>query len=179
MPQREEEAMSFQGVKLREDRSTAINQSRIIRAGADTMKQQRFTAAANRTQASVVSTPQDTKNLYQTAVLNPESCVHENPQFGEKALKSALRLNNQETNHGFTKYQASSGKSIFNEFNSLLVAVDSTRTRNVNCERGCNAMKNIITDNRNMITTNDAANLLFISRLLWGLQAKDGIQSHL
>ena len=100
------------------------------------------------------------------AVLNPRNGVHENPRFGENEVKSLCKtfhLNNQEIHLGFIEYKSSGGRSISNKFNKLLVAVDSLSPSNADCERGFSAMNNIINDRRSLITTNNAANLLFIS----------------
>ena len=131
------------------------------------MKQRFFTTVSNRAQASVVATRQKMYENFvsQMAVLNPRNWVHENPRFGENEVKSLCKtfhLNNQEIHLGFIQYKSSGGRSISNKFNNLLVAVDTLSPSNADCDRGFSAMNNIIND-RSLITTNNAANLLFIS----------------
>jgi len=133
------------------------------------MKQKLFTTVSNRAQASVVATRQEMyENLvsHDMAVFNPRNWVHENPRFGENEVKSLCKtyhLNNQEIHLGFIEYTSSGRRSISNKFNKLLVAVDTLSPSSADCERGFSAMNNIINDRRSLITTNNAANLLFIS----------------
>jgi len=53
------------------------------------------------------------------------------------------------------------------------VAVDTLSPSNADYERGFSAMNNIIYDRRTLITTNNAANLLFISTVGPPSQARD------
>ena len=150
-----------------EGRGPVINQTQFTRAVADNMKQRLFTTVSNRAQASVVATRQEMyENLVsQMAVLNPRNWVNENPRFGENEVKSLCKtfhLNNKEIHLGFIEYKSSGGRSISNKFNKLLVAVDTLPPSNADCERWFRAINNIIND-KSLITTNNAANLLFIS----------------
>ena len=98
--------------------------------------------------------------------MNTRNWVHENPRFGENEVKSLCKtfhLNNQEIHLGFIEYKSNGGKSISNKFNKLLAAVDTLSPSNADCERGFSAMNSIIIDRRSLITTNNAANPLFIS----------------
>ena len=100
------------------------------------------------------------------AVLNPRNWVHENPRFGENEVKSLCKtfpLNNHEIHLGFIEYKSSGGRSISNDFNKLIVAVDTLSPSNADCEQGFSAMNKIINDRRSLITTTNAANLLLIS----------------
>ena len=99
-------------------------------------------------------------------VLNPEKIEDENSRFGEDEVKSlcdTLRLNKQQTHLAYIEFKASGGRSIPDQLNKLLVAVDTLSPSNADCERGFSAMNNIITDIRNVITTNNTEKQLFVS----------------
>ena len=99
-------------------------------------------------------------------VLDPEKNKHENPRFGEDEVKSlcdTLRLNKQQTHLAYIEFKANGGRSIPDQLNKLLVAVDTLSPTNADCERGFSAMNNIITDIRNVITTSNVEKQLFFS----------------
>ena len=99
-------------------------------------------------------------------MLDPEKIDHENPRFGEDEVKSlcrTLRLNKQQTHLAYIEFKASRGRSIPDQLNKLMVAIDTLSPSNSECERGFSAMNNIITDCRNAITTNNAEKQLFVS----------------
>lgn len=163
-----EEVMEFKGEQLRVGKSPIINSAQFIQAVADNMKERLFTTTANRAQASVAANRKEAYNslINQMAVLNPDTCDHDNPRFGEdevRALCRVLHLNEQEAHLGFTEYKASGGRSIPNKMTKLFMAVDTLSPSNADCERGFSAMNNIITEYRSKLTTRNAANLLFIS----------------
>ena len=168
MAEQAEKAMSFQQVELREGRSPVINQAQFIAAVADNMKERLFTTASSRAQPSVHATRRENyKTLFgQIDALDPEKIDHENPRFGEDEVKSlcgTLRLNKQQTHPAYIEFKASGGRSIPDQLNKLMVAVDTLSPSNADCERGFSAMNNIITDSRNAITTNNAEKQLFVS----------------
>ena len=168
MAEQAEKAMSFQQVELREGRSPVINQAQFIRAVADNMKERLFTTASSRAQPNVHTTRRENyKTLVgQIDVLYPQKIDHENPRFGEDEVKSlcgTLRLNKQQTHLAYIEFKASGGRSIPDQLNKLMVAVDTLSPSNADCERGFSAMNNIITDSRNAITTNNAEKQLFVS----------------
>ena len=168
MAQQAEKAMSFQQVELREGRSPIINQAQFIRAVADNMEERLFTTASSRAQRSVHATRRENyKTLVgQIDVLDPEKIDFENPRFGEDEVKSlcgTLRLNKQQTHLAYIEFKASGGRSIPDQLNKLMVAIDTLSPSNAECERGFSAMNNIITDSRNAITTNNAEKQLFVS----------------
>ena len=101
-------------------------------------------------------------------VLDPEKIEHENPRFGKDAVKSlcgTLRLNKQQTHLAYIELKASGGRSIADQTNKLVVAVDTLSPSNPDCERGFSVMNNIITDIRNVIATNNAEKQLFVSAM--------------
>ena len=132
------------------------------------MKERLFTTASSRAQSSVHATPRENyKTLVgQIDVLDPQKIDHENPRFGEDEVKSlcgTLRLNKQLTHLAYIEFKASGGRSISDQLNKLMVAVDTLSPSDVDCERGFSAMNNIITDSRNAITTNNDEKQLFVS----------------
>ena len=80
-----------------------------------------------------------------------------------KSLCSTLRLNKQQTHLAYIEFKASGGRSIPDQLNKLMVAIDILSPSKAECERGFSAMNNIITDSRNAITTNNAEKQLFVS----------------
>ena len=168
MADQAEKAMSFQQEKLREGRSPVINSAQFIRALADNMKERLFTTASSRAQPSVHATGRENyKTLAgQIDVLDPQKIDHENLRFGEDEVKSlcgTLRLNKQQTHLAYIEFKASGGKSIPDQLNKLMVAVDTLSPNNADCERGFSAMNSIITDSRNPISTNNAEKQLIVS----------------
>ena len=154
-------AMLFQQVELREGRSPVTNQAQFIRAVADNMKERLFTTASSRAQPSVHATRRENyKTLVgQIDVLDAQKIDHDNPRFGENEAKSlcgTLRLSKQQTHLAYIEFKASGGRSIPDQLNKLMVAVDTLSPSNADCERGFSAMNNIITDSRNAITTNNS-----------------------
>ena len=132
------------------------------------MKERLFTTASSRAQPSVHATRRENyKTLFgQIDALDPEKIDHENPRFGEDEVKSlcgTLRLNKQQTHLAYIEFKASGGRSIPDQLNKLMVAVDTLSPSNADCERGFSAITNIITDSRNAITTNNAEKQLFVS----------------
>ena len=120
-------------MKLRGGRSSAINQSRFIRAVVDNTKQRLFAMASNITQASVASIRKEMYNnrVNQMPVLNPEKWVHENPGFVEeevKCLSDAVHLSKPETHLGFIEYKASRRRSSPNKLKKLLEIVNTLST---------------------------------------------------
>ena len=189
MTEQAETAMPFQQVELREGRSPVINQAQFIRAVADNMIERLVTTASSRAQPSVHATRRENyKTLVgQIDVLNTQKIDHENPRFGEDEVKSlcgTLRLNKQQThlilnfilNISYIEFKASGGRSIPDQLNKLMVAVDTLSPSNADCERGFSAMNNIITNSRNAITTSNAEKQLFVSNV--GHRARNGIHSH-
>ena len=153
--------MSFQEVELREGRSPEINQAQFIRAVADNTKERLLATASNRAQPSVHATRKENyKTLVgQMDVLDPEKTEHENSRFVEDEMKSlcnTLRLNKQQTHLAYIEFKARGGKSIPDQLNKLLVAVDTLSPSNSDCERGFSAMNNIITEITNVTTTSNA-----------------------
>ena len=125
------------------------------------MKERLFTTASSRAQPSVHATRRENyKTLVgQIDVLDPQKIDHENPRFGEDEVKSlcgTLRLNKQQTHLAYIEFKASGGRSISDQLNKLMVAVDTLSPSNADYKRGFSAMNNIITDSRNAITTNNA-----------------------
>ena len=99
-------------------------------------------------------------------MLDPEKIDHENPRFGEEEVKSlcgTLRLNKQQTHLAYIEFKPSGGRSIPDQLNKLMVAIDTLSPRNAECEGGFSAMSNIITDSRNAITKNNAEKQLFVN----------------
>ena len=99
-------------------------------------------------------------------MLDPQKIDHENPRFGEDEVKSlcgTLCLNKQLTHLAYIEFKAIGGRSIPDQLNKVMVAVDILSPSNADCERGFSAMNNIITDSRNAITTNNAKMQLFVS----------------
>ena len=99
-------------------------------------------------------------------MLDPEKFDHKNPRFGEDEVKSlcgTLRLNKQQTHLAYIEFKPSGGRSIPDQLNKLMVTIDTLSPRNAECEGGFSAMSNIITDSRNVITTNNAEKQLFVS----------------
>ena len=99
-------------------------------------------------------------------MLDQQKIDHENLRFGEDKVKSlcgTLRLNKQQTHLAYIKFKANGGRSIPDQLNKLMVAVDTLSSSNADCERGFSSMNNIITDSRNAITTNNAEKQLFVS----------------
>ena len=138
MAEQAEKAMSFQQVELREGRSPVINQAQFIGAVADNMKERLFTTALSRAQSSVHATRRENyKTLVgQIDVLDPQKIDHENPRFGEYEVKSlcgTLRLNKQQTHLAYIKFKASGGRSIPDQLNKLMVAVDTLSPSNADC----------------------------------------------
>ena len=124
-----EKAMSFQQVELREGRSPIINQAQFIRAVADNMKERLFTTASSRAQPSVHATRRENyKTLVgQIDVLDSQKNNHENPHFKDevKSLCGTLRLNKQQTHLAYIEFKASGERSIPDQLNQLMVAVDT------------------------------------------------------
>ena len=167
LAQQAEKAMSFQQ-KLREGRSPVINQAQFIRAVADNMEERLFNTASSRAQRSFHAIRRENhKTLVgQIDVLDPEKIDHENPRFGEDEVKSlcgTLRLYQQQTHLAYIEFKASGERSIPDQLNKLMVAIDTLSPSNAECERGFSAMNNIITDSRNAITTNNAEKQFFVS----------------
>uniref|UniRef100_A0A672GNY5 Uncharacterized protein n=1 Tax=Salarias fasciatus TaxID=181472 RepID=A0A672GNY5_SALFA len=163
-----EEAMEFKGEKLSIGRSPIINSGQFIQAVVDNMKERLFTTTANRAQVSVSASHKEAYNtlMSQFAVLNPDKWDHDNPHFGEeevKALSQVLHVNEKEAHLGFVEYKICGGRSIPGEMKKLLMAVDTLSPSNADCERGFSSMNNIITEKRSQLTTENTANLLFIS----------------
>ena len=99
-------------------------------------------------------------------VLDPEKIDYENPRFGENEVKSlcdTFHLSKPLTHLAYIEFKASGGRSIPDQLNKLLVAVDTLSPSNADSERGFSTMNNIITETRNLITTSNAENQLFIS----------------
>ena len=99
-------------------------------------------------------------------VLYPEKLEHKNPCFGKREVKSfceTFRLNKHGTHLAYIKFKTSGRRSIPDQLNKLLVAVDTFLPSNPDCEQGFSTMNNIITDIRNMILTSFAKKYLFIS----------------
>ena len=160
---------------MREGRSPVINQAQFIPAVADYIKEKLFTTASNRAQPSVHATQKENyKTLVgQMDVLDPEKIKHENSRFGEDEVKSLcdiLHLNKQQTHLANIEFKASGGRSIPDQLDKLLVAVDTLSPSNTNCECEFSAMNNIIIEIRNMITTNNAEKQLLVSAV--GLQCE-------
>ena len=112
-------------------------------------------------------------------MLDPQKIDHENPRFGEDEVKSlcgTLRLNKQLTHLAYIEFKAIGGRSIPDQLNKVMVAVDTLSRSNADCERGFSAMNNIITDSRNAITTNNAKNSSL--SVQWGHRVRNGNQSH-
>ena len=80
-----------------------------------------------------------------------------------KSLCGTLRLNKQQTHLAYIEFKASGGRSIPDQINKLMVAIDILSPSKAECERGFSAMNNIITDSRNAIPTNNAEKQLFFS----------------
>ena len=80
-----------------------------------------------------------------------------------KSLCGPLRLNKQQTHLGYIEFKASGGKSIPDQLNKLMLAVDTLSPSTADGVRAFSAMNNIITDSRNAITTNNAEKQLFVS----------------
>ena len=167
MAQQAEKAMSFHQ-ELREGRSPVINQAQFIRPVGDNMEERLFKTALSRAQRSVHATRRENhKTLVgQIDVLDPEKIDNENPRFGEDEVKSlcgTLRLYKQQTHLAYIEFKASGERSIPDQLNKLMVAIDTFSPSNAECERGFSAINNIITDSRNAITTNNAEKQLFVS----------------
>ena len=99
-------------------------------------------------------------------VLDSEKIEYKNRRFGEDEVKSlcdTLRLNTKELILRALNFKASGGRSIPDQVNKLLAAVDIISPSNNDCEQGFSAMNNIITVIRNVITTSNAEKKLFIS----------------
>ena len=109
-------------------------------------------------------------------MLDPEKLKLENPPFGKEEVKSLcllmlmftmsyllVCLNKQVTHLAYIEFKASWKRSIPEQLNKLLVAVDTLSPSNADCERGFSAMNNIITDISNMISTSNAEEQLFFS----------------
>ena len=130
------------------------------------MEERLFTTASSRAQRSVHATRRENyKTLVgQIDVLNPEKIDHENPRFGEDEVKSlcgTLRFNKQQPHLACIEFKASGERSIPDQLNKLMVAIDTLSPRNAECEGGFSAVNNIITDSRNAVTTNNAEKQLF------------------
>ena len=96
--------------------------------------------------------------------LDPEKIEHKNPRFWEDEVKSlcdTLGLSKQQTHLAYIEFKERGERRIPDQQNKLLVAVDALSPSNTDCERGFSAMNNIITDIRNVITTNNAEKQLF------------------
>ena len=84
-------------------------------------------------------------------MLDPQKIDHENPRFGKDEVKSlcgTLRLNKQLTHLAYIEFKAIGGRSIPDQLNKVMVAVDILSPCNADYERGFSAMNNIITDSR-------------------------------
>ena len=132
------------------------------------MEERLFKTASSRAHRSVHATRRENyKTLVgQIDVLDPEKIDHKNPRFGEDEVKSlcgTLRLNKQQTHLAYIEFKASGGRSIPDQLNMLMVAIDTFSPSNAECERRFSAMNNIITDSRNAITMNNAEKQLFVS----------------
>ena len=143
------------------------------------MEERLFTTASSRAQPSVHATRiENYKTLVgQIDVLNPEKIDHENPRFGEDDVKSlcgTLRFNKQQPHLAYIEFKASGGRSIPDQLNKLMVAIDTLSPSNAECERGFSTVNNIITDSRNAVTTNNAEKQLFVSTV----RERNGIQTH-
>ena len=80
-----------------------------------------------------------------------------------KSSCGTLRLNKQQTHLAHIEFKANGGRSIPDQLNKLMVAIDTLSPSNAECERWFSPMNNIITANRNAITTNNAEKQLFAS----------------
>ena len=72
-------------------------------------------------------------------LLNPKKLEHGNPRFGEDEVKSVcntFRVNKQLTHLAYIEFKASGGRSIPDQLNKLLVAVDTLSPSNADCEKG-------------------------------------------
>ena len=102
------------------------------------MKERLFTTASSRAQPSVhVTGRENYKTLAgQIDVLDPQKIDHENPPFGDevKSLCGTLRLNKQQTHLAYIEFKASGGRSIPDQLNKLMVAVDTLSPNNADCQ---------------------------------------------
>ena len=72
-------------------------------------------------------------------MLDPEKIDHENPRFGEDEVKSlcgTLRLNKQQIHLAYINFKPSGGRSIPDQLNKLMVAIDTLSPRNAGVRAG-------------------------------------------
>ena len=103
------------------------------------MEKRLFTTASSRPQRSVHATQRENyKTLVgQIGVLDPKKIDHKNPRFVEDEVKSlcgTLRLNKQQTHLAYIEFKASGGRSIPDQLNKLMVAIDILSSSNAEYE---------------------------------------------
>ena len=165
-----ESDLVYHTVSLNQRKNKDIKLPKFIDEICDSMRARLYTTISNRSKEGVVEQRQlDFKEFFNASgVLYDESLYGSNPHYGEKEvqyLSKMMHLNVLDTKLAFVSYKESCGLNEPVEIIKLKTALNTISASNADCERGFSTMNNVITPNRNSLSTANAASLIFISQV--------------
>jgi hypothetical protein len=147
-----------------------VNPAKFIDAVCANMRFRLYTTASNKCNPTVVEQRklQFDEFFRSLSVLEDKSLFGSTPHYGEKEieyLSVMVHLDVGDTQRSFVSYKASGGRNEEKEIKQLKTALHTISASNADCERGFSTMNDIITPDRNRLTTSNVSDLLFISQV--------------